>query len=134
VGRVAPWLPLAAAAALGVGALALEAIDARDGTPTDRLLVPIVLTYAFFGGLIASRQPRNPVGWLLSLLSLSMIGSFFISRYAVARYEQALPLPARQLLHEGISLSPRDRPWRSRGHEAVALGSTSGTGRRSPEP
>jgi hypothetical protein len=94
VGRVAPWLPLAAAAALGVGALALEAIDARDGAPTDRLLVPIVLTYAFFGGLIASRQPRNPVGWLLSLLSLSMVGSFFISRYAVAGYDQALPLPA----------------------------------------
>jgi uncharacterized membrane protein len=90
---VLSWLPLTAAAALGIAALALERIDGRGGAPTDWAIVPIMLTYAAAGSLIARRQPGNAVAWLLEAMSLAMCSAFFVARYAVVGYDHVLPLP-----------------------------------------
>ena len=92
-----PWIPLAVAAALGVAALGLEAIDPRGGSPMDPVLVPILATYALLGGLIVSRRRGNVVGWLVSLLGVSMIGSFYLARYAVVAVDGALALPGGEV-------------------------------------
>jgi hypothetical protein len=91
--RFIPWLPVLVAAALGVAALALEAVDPRGGLATDILVVPILLAYGVVGGLIGSRQPRNAVAWLLDAMSILMIGAFFVTRYAIAGIDRAPALP-----------------------------------------
>jgi hypothetical protein len=84
---------LAVAAILGVAALALEQVDGRGGVATDLLTVPVMLAYAVVGGLIGSRQPMNAVAWLLDLMSVAMLGAFFMARYAVVGYDGRMPAP-----------------------------------------
>jgi hypothetical protein len=91
--RIAPWLPLGVATVLGIGGLWLEAAAPRNASPGDPILVPLLLAYAVAGGLIGSREPRNAVGWLLSLLCIAMVGSFAVGRYAIAGFDGAVAVP-----------------------------------------
>src|SRR3712207_6685659 len=58
----------------------------------------IMLVYPTVGALIASRRPRNPIGWLLCLVGLVVIVLSFATAYATyAVYAPSSPaLPATQ--------------------------------------
>ena len=57
----------------------------------------IMLVYPTVGALIASRRPRNPIGWLLCLVGLVVIVLSFATAYAsYAVYAPSPPLPATQ--------------------------------------
>jgi hypothetical protein len=59
--------------------------------------VAIVLMYAGVGLVVARRQPRNPIGWLLLIFTVLYVLGAGASYYAVLRYRlghQGLPLAA----------------------------------------
>lgn len=45
-------------------------------------LVPVLFLYTVIGTLVASRAPRNPIGWLLSFVGLFATITLFASQYA----------------------------------------------------
>ncbi|MGI8633315.1 MAG: hypothetical protein ACR2NA_12340 [Solirubrobacterales bacterium] len=49
-------------------------------TAFDLLSPAVLIGYAVAGGLVASRLPRNPVGWLLGLVALSLGFAFVAER------------------------------------------------------
>jgi len=59
---------LAAAAITGV--LVGTNIANAPQWPTFLEIIPLIAAYAIAGGLIARRQPRNPIGWLFLLISV----------------------------------------------------------------
>jgi hypothetical protein len=62
---------------LTMGLLALAAwLDSRNsagwpGSQDELALVPMSLTFATVGALIAARHPRNPIGWLCGAFAWS---------------------------------------------------------------
>jgi hypothetical protein len=59
--------------------------------------VAIVLMYAGVGLVVARRQPRNPIGWLLLIFTVLYVLGAGASYYAVLRY---------RLGHRGLPLGP----------------------------
>jgi hypothetical protein len=59
--------------------------------------VVIVLMYAGVGLVVARRQPRNPIGWLLLIFTVLYVLGAGASYYAVLRY---------RLGHRGLPLAP----------------------------
>jgi hypothetical protein len=58
-------------------------------------IVPIVVIYAGVGVIVARRQPRNPIGWLLIIFILVFLLSTVVGSYAVLYYRfghHGLPL------------------------------------------
>ena len=54
--------------------------------------------FAVVGVLVASRQPRNPIGWTLLVLAISMIGSVDAGAYSVVAFRLGHPgLPLARL-------------------------------------
>jgi len=50
------------------------------------------LAIALVGGLIASRRPQNPIGWILCLAALGSAGSVFGQEYATySHFVRTLP-------------------------------------------
>jgi signal transduction histidine kinase len=68
------WSAVVVAFALGIaGAVLLLASDASaagHGTLLDLLWLPTFVAWATVGALVASKQPRNPIGWILCVLAL----------------------------------------------------------------
>jgi len=57
-----------------------------------------VVVYAAIGWLIATRLPANPLGWLLSVIGLSLAASMFMEQYALRGLAMAArPWPAVRL-------------------------------------
>jgi hypothetical protein len=50
--------------------------------------------FAVVGWIVASRQPRNPIGWILLMLSLLFLLASDAGQYAVMVYRQGYHLPA----------------------------------------
>jgi peptidoglycan/LPS O-acetylase OafA/YrhL len=71
VRRAAAWLLLAAYAALAVAAVALLVFQ---GASTDAIGAVGFAGFAGVGALIALRQPRNAVGWLLLAIAIAFAG------------------------------------------------------------
>ena len=54
--------------------------------------------FAVVGVLVASREPRNPIGWVLLVLAISMMGSVDAGAYSVIAYRLGHPdLPLARL-------------------------------------
>ena len=77
--RLAIAMPVAYVA-LSVTGLPLAA---ANGTPLDQdlALLPVFSLYTLIGALVAAREPRNPVGWLLGLAGLCAALAFFGGHY-----------------------------------------------------
>jgi hypothetical protein len=83
------------AAVLALVALAMEAVSLVLLIPNSRVVSLEQLgfngvggtvagaTYPLVGWLIASRRPRNPIGWIFLAIGLSQAGSSLASQYAV---------------------------------------------------
>jgi hypothetical protein len=84
---------LCVACTLGVGACVL--LQALNGTAgLESVALPAALAFAVVGALVASRQPRNRVGWLLLAAGLCMavtsLGESY-ARYALVTAPGSLP-------------------------------------------
>jgi signal transduction histidine kinase len=56
---------------LAIGVLALVMSDGSDWLPSHQLFDPVVtIAFAFVGALVASRHPRNPIGWIFGITGL----------------------------------------------------------------
>lgn len=67
---------------LAISLLALVGSDGKDWLPTHLLFNPVVtIAYSFVGALVASRQPRNPIGWILNGIGLLSGLTFFAYAY-----------------------------------------------------
>ena len=80
------WLAWTLLLGLALPLAALQVYLATVNHPNtlgDNLLMAIILLiFAVMGGLIASRRPENPVGWLLMLVALLSLASGVILDYA----------------------------------------------------
>jgi hypothetical protein len=59
-------------------------------------IVPVVVIYAAVGVVVARRQPRNPIGWILIIFILVFLLSTVVGSYAVLYY---------RLGHHGLPLA-----------------------------
>ena len=94
----------ATAAVLGALALVLMAVAVTLSGLIHHLsilgtgpVVPIVLIYTGVGVVVARRQPRNPIGWILLIFILLFLFSVAVGSYAVLHY---------RLGHHGLPLAP----------------------------
>jgi hypothetical protein len=84
------WAGCAIAVALAFGALAFLILNrATPGVSTlgsrvsDTAFAIAVLAFPTVGGLVASRRPDNPIGWLLVAVGILFAFSAFANQYAV---------------------------------------------------
>ena len=85
--RVAAWSLAGCTGLVQVAALMLLTLNAH-GVSTGRISANVTLAvavglYAVTGRLIVSRLPSNAIGWLLSLIGLSVAASMFTDQYAL---------------------------------------------------
>jgi MFS family permease len=76
------WVAAGAAAAFGAGSVLLFPNPSDTPLYVLPLICAMVAFYAAVGGLISTRQPHNPVGWLLLGAALVQGASIFASGYA----------------------------------------------------
>src|SRR5215203_5686036 len=100
MGRVrTTWLAWGTAVPSAGLAMAAVALAAANGEGPAELVfnhhaigIVTAIGMAVLGGLIASRKPRNPLGWLMSLAAL-LLGVFsFTQQYAPLAVAESLPL------------------------------------------
>ena len=92
-----PWLPSALAILLAAIAIPVQVMG--GGQPTeDAVFLPVgfllVVGYATVGAILASRKPRNPIGWILVAVGSAFGLAFFTegyARYALETNPGALP-------------------------------------------
>ncbi len=107
---------------LGIAGLVIGPLVAREWLVTHLLFSPLTtVAYALVGGLIAVRQPRNPLGWIFSAVGLfagliSLVGDdnylgLCLCSGAVAPCIQLVSRPGAGGLHpqRGIASPPADR-------------------------
>jgi len=82
------WVALAAAVALG------------GGQPFDLFLMIGLTPFALVGALVASRQPRNPIGWILAAIALLSAVSALLAGYTEAASD---PAPVAMWLDDWLS-------------------------------
>jgi hypothetical protein len=102
--RRAGLAPRAAAVGLGALVLVLAATNLVLAGLVHQLTilnvgpaVPVILIYAGVGVVIARRQPRNPIGWILLVFILLLVLSTDVGSYAVLYY---------RLGHRGLPFAP----------------------------
>ena len=106
-GRRAPWGLAAAALVLLAGGIGL------DPSVSQVWLLPIAVSFAFVGALIASRRPENPIGWLFVAFGVIAAVDFAAYSYAyraLVSHPGALPggdvaaAAAAHVWHPGFGL------------------------------
>ena len=90
--RVAPWLSwslVTLSVVLLVGGIALDQMTRSSASgrpyygPVDAVLyLATVLTFSVVGAIIASRQPRNAIGWIFGGVGVTIGFSSFAGDYA----------------------------------------------------
>ena len=83
--KIAAWVAAAVTTAAALGCIVLEFVSpgapAASADPTADSGGPVLVTvqgvvesaFALLGAVVVSRQPRNPVGWLLALIGFSFM-------------------------------------------------------------
>jgi hypothetical protein len=99
---VAAWSLAGATVLILAAALVLLGLNAKrmglNRIAFDGTIGLAVVVYAGVGRLIASRVPRNAIGWLLGLMGLSLAASVLTEQYALYGLATALgSLPAARL-------------------------------------
>jgi hypothetical protein len=88
------WSLCAGCAVVGVGGVVvLQVLNGTAGLGSAPLLAAL-LAFAVVGGLVASRQPRNPVGWQLLAIGVFMTAGLLgesYARYALVTAPGSLP-------------------------------------------
>jgi hypothetical protein len=79
------------------GAVALSILAHQFGWSDVPQLFLVVIPFAVVGVVVARRQPRNPIGWILLAIVLALLGSGDAGLYAVLHY---------RLGHRGLPLAP----------------------------
>ena len=95
------WISIALVfISLVISAIALSAGGEEIEPPLHQIFIPIfAITYSLIGGLVASRRPHNPVGWISAAvgfffaLSLVAISYGMLDRSLIAES----PLPGKNL-------------------------------------
>lgn len=80
-----------------VAAVALSILAHQFAWSDVPQLFLIVIPFAVVGVVVARRQPRNPIGWILLAIVLALLGSGDAGLYAVLHY---------RLGHPGLPLAP----------------------------
>ena len=93
--RRIPWLVFAVAVALGIVGMVLVVLNRNAGLVAENAaFVMVFLTMGFIGALIASRHPRNAIGWLFLMMAflaaLSALAGEY-ARYALVKRPGSLP-------------------------------------------
>ena len=76
------WSLCASIVVVGACVISLQALNGR-ATVQGTVAAGGTITAAAVGALVASRRPRNPVGWFLLCSSISLTLAEFASEYAV---------------------------------------------------
>jgi signal transduction histidine kinase len=92
-----PWVIATVGLAVLICALALTALDGNFANDPVIVIASAVgvVAYTVVGALIASRERRNPIGWILMAIGLGFLGAFFTqdwANYAVVTSPGSLPL------------------------------------------
>jgi len=89
VGSRAPWILWGATLALLVATLVLTIRNGSlsEDVPFIPIAVVVLTGYATVGAVIASRFPRNPVGWLFMLAGMAFLLNGFASEYVTYTFE-----------------------------------------------
>ena len=81
--RFGVWAALGVGAVLVVEALWLGTLNGTfSGDPFTLLIILSVATYTITGAVLASRVPRNPIGWLFLVVGLGLLLGGATSEYA----------------------------------------------------
>jgi MFS family permease len=78
-------------------AITLNGLTGQLSVLSSGPIVPVVVIYAGVGVVVARRQPRNPIGWLLIIFILVFLLSTVVGSYAVLYYRFG---------HHGLPLAP----------------------------
>jgi signal transduction histidine kinase len=96
LGRWLAWTLFVLFLLLSVAATYLQQVNRTLGEDLEHYFVAVFILFAGFGAFIASRVPRNPIGWLYLtvaiLVGLGFTGSEY-AEYAVLRSPGSLPAP-----------------------------------------
>jgi hypothetical protein len=85
--RVREWLPWALLGlACSMGLFSLELSRRNGGVLSDASLILVQLLFAALGALVATRQPKNAVGWIFMGIGLLSIGGSLAEQYATRAY------------------------------------------------
>src|SRR5579862_3827882 len=101
IDRLGPPLALGLAALAGVMLVAAVPLGSavRQGSGANLWLIP----YALVGGLVAYRQPRNPIGWIMLASGLVTSLCTDAGYYGALIYRQGERLPLGRV---GVALAP----------------------------
>jgi hypothetical protein len=86
---VAAWI---AAMAIRFTRPVIAAVMDSSQQTVDGAFNAVLLVFAAIGALVAIRQPRNPVGWLLFAMGVLKVIDFLAQEYAMGLQRQLLPL------------------------------------------
>jgi hypothetical protein len=79
-----PWVLLGIACAMGLFSLVLSRRNGED--LSDASMILIQLLFVALGSLVASRQPKNAVGWIFVAIGIVGIGGPLAEQYATHAY------------------------------------------------
>lgn len=79
-----PWALLGLACSMGLFSLELSRRNGED--LSDASLILVQLLFAALGALVATRQPKNAVGWIFMAIGLLSIGGSLSEQYATLAY------------------------------------------------
>ena len=82
---------------LAAAGIALSGLTGQLSALSSGPIIPIVVIYAAVGVVIARRQPRNPIGWILIIFILVFLVSSVVGSYAALYFRfghHDLPLAA----------------------------------------
>ena len=70
-----PWIILAATSPVFVGTVAISIRNDGFFEPFTILAVGMIVGYAGVGTLVASREPGNPIGWIMMVMGLGFLAT-----------------------------------------------------------